>query len=172
VQGRAAALICEPSDKDVPVFADPHDLGNVVARLHCGDQITFLGKVDSPPGFGRIQYADGKEGFVSNSYLELPVATIGNGVTAPVPIYKPEPGYTPQARHDGIEGTLTLMIVIDSQGNVIDVQESSEPLGEGLDQSAMDTVKTWKFTPAKRDGVPVSVRVKVEIMFRLYHDTP
>ena len=30
----------------------------------------------------------------------------------------------------------------------------------------MDTVKTWKFTPATRKGVPVPVRVMVEIDFR------
>ena len=31
------------------------------------------------PGFDKIQYADGKEGFVANSYLEFPIATAGGG---------------------------------------------------------------------------------------------
>ena len=70
-----ATLICEPSDSDVPVFAGPNDLGKVVARLRCGEHVTFLERVASPPGIDRIQYADGKEGFVSNSYLESPIAT-------------------------------------------------------------------------------------------------
>jgi protein TonB len=60
-----------------------------------------------------------------------------------------------------------LSIVIDTEGNVSDVQESSAPLGDGLDQSAIDTVKKWRFNPATRDGVPVAVRVAVEVGFRL-----
>jgi TonB family protein len=172
VEGKPATLICEPSDSDVPVFAGPNDLGKVVARLRCGEHVTFLERVVSPPGIDRIQYAGGKEGFVSNSYLESAIATAVDGVTAPVPIFKPEPGYTPEARRDRIEGTLTLSIVVDTQGNVSAVQEISAPLGEGLDQSAMDTVKKWRFNPATRDGTPVPVRVNVQISFRLYRNAP
>jgi protein TonB len=172
VAGKAATLICEASDADVPVFAGPNDLGNIVARLRCGERVTFLERVVSPPGIDRVQYGDGKEGFVSNSYLEIPVTTTVNGVTAPSKVYCPDPPYTPEARRDGIEGTVTLMISVDTQGNVSDVRQTSGLLGEGLDQSAIDTVKTWRFAPAKRDGVPVAVRVMVQISFRLYHDTP
>jgi TonB family protein len=170
--GRTATLICGPSDSEVPVFAGPNDLGKIVTHLRCGEQVTFLERVVAPPGVDRIQYADGKEGFVSNSYLEFPIATIGNGVTAPSPVYNPAASYTPEARHDRIEGTLVLAIVIDTGGNVSDVQETSEPLGEGLDKSAIDTVKTWKFNPATRDGVPVAVRVMVEVSFRLGRNAP
>ena len=167
VEGKTATLICEPADSDVPVFADPNDLGKIVARLRCGERVTFLGRVVAPPGVDKVQYADGKEGFVSNSYLESPIATIGNGVTAPSPVYQPAASYTPEARHDRIEGVVKLWIVIDPQGYVSDIQESSEPLGGGLDQSAIDTVKKWRFNPATRDGVPVAVRVAVEVGFRL-----
>jgi protein TonB len=120
----------------------------------------------------RIQYADGKEGFVSDIYLEAPVTTVGKGVSPPVPIYSAEPAYTEEARHDRLQGTLRLLITIDSQGTIADVQEISEPLGDGLDQNGIDAVKTWRFTPAKRDGVPVAVRVQVEVTFRLYHKAP
>ncbi len=164
---RPATLICESSDSDVPVLADPNDLGKVAARLRCGEQVTFLGRVVAPAGFDRIQYANGKEGFVSNSYLEFPIATPGGDITAPTAIYKPGAVYTPEARRDRIEGTVKLWIVIDTLGNVSDVHESSEPLGGGLDKSAIDTVKTWRFTPATRAGVPVPVRVGVEVSFRL-----
>jgi len=172
VQGGTTTLICEPSDKDVPVFADSHDLGNVAARLPCGVQVTFLEKVDSPPGFDKIRYADGKEGFISDYNLETPTATPGGNVIAPTPIYQPAASYTPDARHEQIEGTVTLQIIIDRQGNVADVQETSKPLGAGLDQSATNTVKTWRFHPATRDGVPVPVRVGVEVAFRLHQRIP
>jgi TonB family protein len=131
-----------------------------------------LGRSVSPPGSDQIKYADGKKGFISSSFLEGPIATPGWGVTPPKPTYKPEPGYTPEAQRDHIEGTVVLTIIIDWRGDVVDVKERSAPLGDGLDQMAMDTVKTWKFNPAMRDGMPVSVRVSVEVGFRLYRNSP
>jgi TonB family protein len=172
VEGKVATLICDSSDSDVPVFAVPNDLGRIVARLRCGEHVTFLGRVVAPPGVSKIQYAEGKEGFVSNSFLESSIATAADGVTAPIPIYKPDPQYTPEARHDRIEGVVSLWIVVDAQGNVSDALEKSEPLGEGLDKSAIDTVKTWRFNPATRDGVPVAVRVRVEVTFRFGPNGP
>lgn len=172
VGGRAATLICEPSDHDVPVFAGANDLGNVVARLRCGEHVTFMEKAVSPPGIDKIKYGDGKEGFVANSFLEFTVATPGGDVTAPVATYRPGAGYTPEARREKIEGTVKLSIVVDTLGNVADVQETSAPLGFGLDKNAIDAVKKWKFNPATRAGDPVSVRVMVEVSFRLQFKTP
>lgn len=160
-------LVCEPSDHDVPVFATSADLGKVVARLKCGEKVTFVERVAVPPGFDKIEFGDGQQGLVSNSYLEPAVATPGGAVTAPAIISQPNAPYTPQARHDRREGAVKLTIVIDAQGNVTDVQESSPSLGDGLDESAIATVKKWKFSPATRDGSPVPVRVQVEITFHL-----
>jgi TonB family protein len=170
VEGKPVALICGPAETDVPVFADPGNLGSIVTHLRCGERVTFVGRVAAPPGVAKIQYAGDKEGYVASAYVEGAMATPGGNITEPIPIYKPDPDYTPEARRDRIQGTVSLWIVVDAQGNVSDIQEMSDPLGDGLDKSAMDTVKTWKFTPAKRDGVPVAVRVRVEISFRLYKD--
>ncbi len=90
------------------------------------------------------------------------------GVTPPLLDYNPEPAYTLQARHDKLEGEIQLRIVVDSHGNVTDAQEISKPLGDGLDESAIETVKTWTFKPATHNGVPVPVRVTVVVNFRLY----
>jgi TonB family protein len=38
----------------------------------------------------------------------------------------------------------------------------------GLDEKAMEAVRTWKFEPARKDGVAVPVQVAVEINFHLY----
>jgi TonB family protein len=172
VDGKTAKLICDPSDSDVPVFSEANDLGKIAARLKCGEQVTFLGRVATPPGVDKIKYADGKEGFVANSYLEAAIATPGGDVTAPSKIYCPDPQYTHEARRDRIEGTVEFWIVVDAQGNVSDIKEVSKPLGDGLDQSAIDTVKKWRFNPATREGVPLAVRVRVEVSFRLYQNTP
>jgi len=95
------------------------------------------------------------------------VYTVGDGVTAPIPIYKPEPPYTDEARAAKLEGTDVSSVVIDDSGNVADVQVVRR-LGNGLDESAAQTLRTWKFKPALKDAKPVPVRVVVEVSFRLF----
>lgn len=92
---------------------------------------------------------------------------VGSGVTAPVPTFKPEPPYSEEARRAKHEGTVTLMIVVGPHGNVIDAHVV-RPLGMGLDEKALETVRTWEFRPGTRSGVPVAVRVLVEVSFRLF----
>jgi TonB family protein len=41
-------------------------------------------------------------------------------------------------------------------------------VGMGLDEKAIDAVRTWKFDPARRDGQAVAVQINVEVSFRLY----
>ena len=96
---------------------------------------------------------------------------VGNGVSAPIAIYKPEPHYSEEARKAKWQGTVVLWIIVDAQGNVGDVRVA-RPLGLGLDEKAVDTVKTWKFKPAMHDGKPVAVRVAVEVTFRLFDKPP
>jgi len=93
--------------------------------------------------------------------------SVGGGVSAPIPIYKPEPAYSEEARKAKFQGTVVLWIIVDAQGNVID-PKVVRPLGLGLDEKALETVRTWKFKPALRNGTPVPVRVIVEVSFRLF----
>lgn len=60
-----------------------------------------------------------------------------------------------------------LWLVVDAQGDV--KQETIvKPLGLGLDERALRTVRTWKFKPSTRNGTPVPVRVMVEVSFKLF----
>jgi len=95
------------------------------------------------------------------------VYSVGGNVSAPIPIYKPEPPYSEEARKAKYQGTVVLWIVVDTQGNVTDLRVV-KPLGLGLDEKAVETVRTWKFKPAMRNNIPVPVRVGVEVSFRLF----
>ncbi len=95
------------------------------------------------------------------------VFEVGGGVSAPIPIYEPDPPYSEEARKAKFSGTVVLSLIVDAQGNVKDVQVV-RPLGLGLDENAVNTVKTWKFKPAERNGVPVAVRMLAEVTFRLF----
>jgi TonB family protein len=92
---------------------------------------------------------------------------VGNGVSTPIPIYKPDPQYTAKAKATKIQGTVTLWIVIGADGAVKEV-EVSKPLDPGLDQNAENAIRTWKFQPATKSGQPVACKVMVEVTFKLF----
>ena len=98
------------------------------------------------------------------------VYKVGKEVSTPIPIYKPDPPYTPEARRAHLSGRVNLWAVVDATGKVVEVKESSKPLGQGLDDSAMNTVRTWKFKPGMREGVAVPVKVMVEVYFKSHDD--
>jgi protein TonB len=41
-------------------------------------------------------------------------------------------------------------------------------VGMGLDEKALEAVRTWRFDPARKDGQAVAVQINVEVSFRLY----
>ncbi len=96
------------------------------------------------------------------------VYKVGGDVHAPEPVNNPDPPYTPQARKNHLTGTVIFTVVVDAKGGVAEVKQLSKPLGQGLDESAIRTIRSWKFKPGTRNGVPVPVRVQAEITFRLY----
>lgn len=91
---------------------------------------------------------------------------VGGDVTEPIPIYDPDPPYSEEARKAKYEGTVTLKITVDAQGAVRDVQVV-KPLGLGLDEKAIETVRTWKFKAGRKNGIPVTVWALVEVTFHL-----
>jgi len=91
---------------------------------------------------------------------------LGDGIEPPKKIYDPRPRYTEEARQARIQGTVILQAVVDVDGNVIDVKVL-KGLPFGLDESAIDTVKTWKYEPATRGGEPVAVYLSLLVNFSL-----
>jgi periplasmic protein TonB len=91
----------------------------------------------------------------------------GRGVTPPRPIYSPEPEFSEEARKAKYQGTCTLMIVVDTDGKPTNLRVVNS-LGMGLDEKALETVRTWRFEPGLKDGHPVKVEMAVEVDFHLY----
>jgi TonB family protein len=91
---------------------------------------------------------------------------IGNGVAGPVPIHKTEPGYSPEARLAGLEGTAIVTGVIDDDGSQRDMRVT-RPLGAGLDRKALEAVARWRFKPGTYWDRPISVFASFAIDFRL-----
>lgn len=81
--------------------------------------------------------------------------------------YCPSPEYPPEARKAKIETSVVLEIVVTEKGKAKDVRVVRDP-GNGFASKAVDTVKNWKFNPAKdKDGKPVAAMTTVEVVFRL-----
>jgi TonB family protein len=126
---------------------------------------------------GRVFFLDPKSAPYSQPEYRRPDENISGDQTvhkvdqkrvfAPKPIFMPDPAYSVQAREAKYQGTLTLDVVIDSQGRVSRIK-LARPLGLGLDDMAMEKVQTWKFNPAMLDGKPVAVEVNIEVSFNLY----
>lgn len=90
----------------------------------------------------------------------------GSGIAPPGLLREVRPDYTEEARRRGIEGDVVLEIVVRADGMVGNVKVL-QGLGGGLDQRAIDAVRQWRFSPARRFGTPVDVMVEVAVEFSL-----
>ncbi|HEY1647021.1 MAG TPA: energy transducer TonB [Terracidiphilus sp.] len=93
--------------------------------------------------------------------------SVGGGVSAPVLIHSVEPEFTDQARQGNYTGTVSIQLIVDSQGTPQDVRVVHH-LGMGLDEKAIAAVRQYRFRPATYQGHPVAVQMIVEVDFRLH----
>jgi protein TonB len=89
------------------------------------------------------------------------------GVTAPRPIYDPDPEYSDAARKAKFQGSVLLWLVVGPNGRPRDIRVPRS-LGMGLDEKALAAISQWRFQPATLNGQPVAVQINVEVSFRLY----
>jgi len=79
----------------------------------------------------------------------------------------PRPPYPMAARRMGWQGKVVLNVEVLSEGKAGQVLLSASSGYELLDHAALQTVKTWRFTPAHRAGQPVTRWFLVPIKFAL-----
>jgi periplasmic protein TonB len=90
----------------------------------------------------------------------------GSGITPPAIVREVRPEYTEDARRMGIEGDVVLEIIVRHDGTVGEVKVL-RGLAGGLDRRAIEAVRQWRFSPARRYGTPVDVVVEVAVEFKL-----
>jgi TonB family protein len=61
-----------------------------------------------------------------------------------------------------------LSLLVDENGQPQNIKVLA-PLGYGLDENAVNAIKTWRFAPGTKDGKAVAVPVTVEVSFHLYN---
>ncbi|EMC0408027.1 energy transducer TonB [Vibrio fluvialis] len=77
------------------------------------------------------------------------------------------PNYPRLAQKRGIEGVATYEVWLDAQGRQIKQILISSSGTEMLDQSALDAIKQWKFSPHIINGEALAHRVQIPVRFRL-----
>ena len=145
-----------------------------IAQL--GDPLSKIGPPSNGPGFGGGIGTGSGGGVGSGSGAGVGpgqgggigggVFRVGGGVSAPVPVFQPQPEYSEQARKAKYQGSVLLSVVVSRDGSVRDIK-ILRPLGLGLDEKAVEAVQQWRFKPGQKNGAPVDVMATVEVTFRL-----
>ena len=65
----------------------------------------------------------------------------------------------------GTEGDVVLTALIDEQGKIDDLTLLAG-IGPAIDHEVIQTVSQWTFTPATKDGVPISSKQEIHFHFR------
>jgi TonB family protein len=83
--------------------------------------------------------------------------------------FKPEPGFTEDARKNGVEGVVRLRAVLNASGGVTNISVV-KGLPDGLTEKAIAAARQIRFTPAQKDGRAVSQYVVLEYNFVAFFD--
>ena len=95
------------------------------------------------------------------------IYSAGDGVSIPRAIYSPEPEFSEEARRSKYQGEVTMLATIGADGRPRDLLVVRS-LGMGLDEKALEAVRTWRFEPGKKDGRPVAVQMNIIVSFHLF----
>src|SRR5262245_38543591 len=92
---------------------------------------------------------------------------IPNGAVRPPTILKSTPAlYTDEARTRSIEGTLTILTEVSSDGEIKSTRVL-KGLGFGLDEAPTASVREWSLSPATRNAAPADVVAQIDVEFNL-----
>ena len=96
---------------------------------------------------------------------------VGGDVAAPKLLNRVEPSYPQAARKARIDGVVVLEATLTASGDVTDIAvlKSVHPL---LDAAAVRAVRQWRYSPATKNGNPVSVYLTVTMTFNLGLPSP
>ena len=125
----------------------------------------FLGSFKVSQQVERMrQYGDPKGTGVED---DGPILTYREVDEKPRVLAKPEPSYTESARMFGVRGTVFLRAVFSKTGKVTRV-EIIKRLPHGMTERCLIAARAITFSPALKEGKPVSTWMQLEYNFNLY----
>lgn len=97
----------------------------------------------------------GDHGSGPDSIDSLPSIAGADEPPTPFPS-NPSPGYPASAVRERRQGRVIVLMQVSAEGKVTGVEIHKSSGWPDVDAAALATAKTWKFTPARRDGLPVA----------------
>jgi len=99
-------------------------------------------------------------------YAQAPAAapSPAAAIVAPSVLESPPPHYPETELSEGHEHTVILHVTVAADGSVSDAHVDHSG-GEAFDQAALENIKLWKFSPAKRGDTPMASSVRVAVRF-------
>jgi len=90
---------------------------------------------------------------------------VTTGIKPPKATHAPDPKFPDLPPDAEPHGIVVMLVGVNQKGRVqaVRVLRSDE---KAFEQSALSTVKKWKFRPAEKNGQPVPVQVTVEMKFQ------
>jgi protein TonB len=79
----------------------------------------------------------------------------------------PPPAYPPLSRRVGEQGKVMLRVLVNAKGTADTVELRSSSGSSRLDDAALESVKHWRFVPARQGDQPVAAWVLIPITFSL-----
>jgi TonB family protein len=132
-------------------------------------------RAQTPPGDepvadrspGQTSIPAGPGGAILKREAAPPDAPAPGKPTMPRPLNYAPPDYPPEAKAQGIEGTVTLQIDISKEGKVT-AATVVDPAGHGFDEAAVAAGRKLEFSPARKaDGAPFAARILYRYSFTL-----
>jgi protein TonB len=137
---------------DIGIALDSSSADGLAIRMAPATQATAAAKAAFAPASPKLLVAKSNEVPCTEELVKA------------VPLSRPSPKYTPEAENAGIEGKVRLELKVNDLGQVEDAKVL-QGLGYGLDESAVETVKRWRFKPATLCGKPVTATFVVSVVF-------
>ena len=167
-----------PDQREVPLPVDPviFDANSSMSNQHFRELglpwMKDRNLSNGPGGSNTIGDKDGnsvgtsdKEGKGGESEYDGPYLP---GMTQVACLYCPDPEYTDEARHEKLQGSVTLRVLVTKDGRAGQVK-IVKGLGLGLDDRAVVAVRTWRFQPARdANKNAITEWVTVEATYRLF----
>ena len=88
-------------------------------------------------------------------------------IRPPKELHQPSVQYPPISNDNGEEGTVTLLLAVQTDGSISDIRIARSSGYQRLDAAAVRSLRQAKFQPATCHGKPIAVRIHQSFIFKI-----
>ena len=88
-------------------------------------------------------------------------------IRPPKELRRPSVQYPPALQENGEEGTVTLLLAVQTDGSISDIRIARSSGYQRLDAAAVRSLRQAKFQPATCHGKPIAVRIHQSFIFKI-----